>query len=155
MNILLNGWFLLKTMRTLLILGLILIAQFASGQNDMLERYQWRNRLILLFGSKSESSVEKQITELEKDPEGITDRDLLIFHIGGDKVSFIGKSSNPVLSADRLRDRYNKEEHEFRYILIGKDGGVKLNKKEFVPNEELYSLIDAMPMRQREMRERK
>ena len=142
-------------MRTLLILGLILTAQLANGQNDMLEQYQWKNRLILLFGSMSESSVEKQITELEKDPEGITDRDLLIFHINKDEVSFILKSSNPSLSASQLRSRYNIDKNEFRYILIGKDGGVKLNKKEYVPNKDLFSVIDAMPMRQREMRERK
>ncbi len=142
-------------MRTLLILGLILTAQLANGQNDLLEQYQWENRLILLFGSISESAVEKQITELEKDTEGITDRDLLIFHIDGDEVRFIGKSANPALSADKLRNRYNIRGQEFRYILIGKDGGVKLDKKEFVPNKSLFSVIDAMPMRQREMREGK
>ncbi|MBS3771945.1 MAG: DUF4174 domain-containing protein [Bacteroidales bacterium] len=142
-------------MRTLLILGLILTAQLANGQNDMLEQYQWENRLILLFGSISESAVEKQITELEKDTEGITDRDLLIFHIDRDEVRFIEKSDNPAPSADKLRNRYNIGEQEFRYILIGKDGGVKLNKKEFVPNKDLFSVIDAMPMRQREMRNRK
>jgi hypothetical protein len=111
--------------------------------------------LVLLFGSISEYSVEKQINELKRDPEGINDRDLLIFHIEGNEVGFIGKSSSPSLSADRLRNRYNIAEQEYRYILIGKDGGVKLNKKEFVPNKDLYSVIDAMPMRQREMRERK
>ena len=141
-------------MRTLLILVLILTAQLANGQSDMLEQYQWKNRLILLFGSSS-SSVEKQITELEKDPEGITDRDLLIFHINKEEVRFILKSSNPSLSASQLRNRYNIDKNEFRYILIGKDGGVKLNKKEYVPNKDLFSVIDAMPMRQREMRERK
>ena len=142
-------------MKTLLIFGLILTAQLANGQNDMLEQYEWKNRLILLFGSMSQPSVEKQITELEKDPDGITDRDLLIFHTDKDEVRFILKSSNPSLSASQLRNRYNIGEKEFRYILIGKDGGVKLNKKEFVPNRDLYSVIDAMPMRQREMRERK
>lgn len=142
-------------MRTLLILGLILSAHLVNGQSDMLEQYQWKNRLILLFGPASESLVEEQITELEKDPAGIKDRDLLIFHVDGDEVSFIGKSSNSKLSAHRLRNRYDTSEDEFRYILIGKDGGVKLNKKEFVPNKDLYSIIDAMPMRQREMRERK
>ncbi|MFW6103851.1 MAG: DUF4174 domain-containing protein, partial [Bacteroidota bacterium] len=55
--------------------------------NDMLEPYRWKNRLILLFGSMSESSVEKQITELKKDSAGISDRDLLVFHIDGDEVS--------------------------------------------------------------------
>ena len=139
-------------MKTLLILGLILTAQLVNGQSDMLEQYQWKNRLILLFGSLPESSVEKQINELEKDPEGITDRDLLIFYINKEEVRFILKSSNPSLSASQLRKRYNIDKNEFRYILIGKDGGVKLNKREYVPNRDLFSVIDAMPMRQQEMR---
>jgi hypothetical protein len=142
-------------MKIIFFLGLLLSIQFAYGQEDILKQYQWENRLVLLFGSISEYSVEKQINELKRDPEGINDRDLLIFHIEGNEVGFIGKSSSPSLSADRLRNRYNKAEQEYRYILIGKDGGVKLNKKEFVPNKDLYSVIDAMPMRQREMRERK
>jgi len=142
-------------MKTLLIFGLILSAHLVNGQSDMLEKYQWKNRLVLLFGPASESSVERQISQLEEDPAGIKDRDLLIFHIDREEVNFIGKSSSPALSAHRLRNRYNIGDDEFRYILIGKDGGVKLNKKEFVPNKNLYAIIDAMPMRQREMRERK
>lgn len=90
--------------------------------------------------------------ELEKDNEGITDRDLLILHIEDEKVRFLQKSTTSDLSGNWLRSRYNIPEDEFRYILIGKDGGVKLNNNDFVPNEDLFSVIDAMPMRQREMK---
>ena len=142
-------------MRTILLLSLIFLTQFASGQNDQLQQYLWENRLILLFGSISESKIEKQITELEKDTEGIADRDLMVFHIEGEKVRFLQQSSTSSLSGNRLRNRYSIPEDECRYILIGKDGDVKLNSKDFVPNEDLFSVIDAMPMRQREMRNRK
>ena len=97
----------------------------------MLQQYRWENRLVLLFGPITESSVEKQITELKNDTAGITDRDLLIFHIDGENVRFIQKSCTSDLSGSQLRSRYNIREEEFRYILIGKDGGVKLNKKDF------------------------
>ena len=140
-------------MKKLLILILMVMAQFVNGQGNMLEQYRWENRLILFFGSGVDASVEKQITELEKDSAGITDRDLLIFHIDRKSVQFIQKTSNPSLSAEQLRSRYDIKRDEFRYILIGKDGGVKYNKKDFVPNETLFSIIDAMPMRKREMRE--
>ena len=39
---------------------------------------------------------------------------------------------------------------EFRLILIGKDGGIKLNSRK-ISLEEIFSLIDTMPMRQEEM----
>jgi hypothetical protein len=39
-------------------------------------------------------------------------------------------------------------------LLIGKDGGVKLRAEEPLPAAEFFALIDTMPMRRREMRER-
>ena len=39
-------------------------------------------------------------------------------------------------------------------VLIGKDGGEKLRSHEIVSPETLCRLIDSMPMRQEEMRER-
>ena len=39
---------------------------------------------------------------------------------------------------------------EFRLILIGKDGWIKLNTRK-TSLEEIFSLIDRMPMRQEEM----
>ena len=41
-----------------------------------------------------------------------------------------------------------------RRLVIGKDGGEKLRKvDETLSLKELYNLIDAMPMRRREMKE--
>ena len=40
---------------------------------------------------------------------------------------------------------------EFRAILVGKDGTVKLNRRSVVSDEDLFSLIDSMPMRRQEM----
>ena len=47
-----------------------------------------------------------------------------------------------------------KCENKLEYVLIGKDGTQKKRWNLFPSNDELYSLIDAMPMRQFEMRER-
>lgn len=111
------------------------------------------NRIVLLFGNATNAALEKQITELESAPEGISDRDLLIFHIEQEVYLLNSKSSLAAMPAQQFRDKYNVPKGEFRYILIGKDGGVKYNKKEFVSNKTLFTVIDAMPMRQREMRE--
>jgi hypothetical protein len=34
---------------------------------------------------------------------------------------------------------------------VGKDGTVKLSKNSIVPMDDIYALIDKMPMRQREI----
>lgn len=127
---------------------------FVNGQNDFLEQYHWENRIVLLFGSGADQDIEKQIAELESDPEGISDRDLLIFHIGQEVNLLNDDASHADVTAEQFRARYKVPKNEFRYILLGKDGGVKYSKKEFVPNRKLFAIIDAMPMRQREMREK-
>jgi hypothetical protein len=49
---------------------------------------------------------------------------------------------------------YGVERDEFVVILIGKDGGEKLRKTgEILPTDLLFATIDAMPMRQREIRD--
>lgn len=42
----------------------------------------------------------------------------------------------------------------FRVLLVGKDGGVKLDSDAPVTPAELFTLIDAMPMRKAELRSR-
>lgn len=53
---------------------------------------------------------------------------------------------------NRLR-RLASCQKDDEFILIGKDGTVKRVWQNIVPMDELFATIDAMPMRQREMRE--
>ncbi len=41
---------------------------------------------------------------------------------------------------------------EFNLVLIGKDGGVKYRSQQATETRDIFSTIDAMPMRQNEMR---
>ncbi len=41
----------------------------------------------------------------------------------------------------------------FLMLLVGKDGGIKLRSDSVIPVDTLRRTIDAMPMRQREMRQ--
>ncbi|NJL13025.1 MAG: DUF4174 domain-containing protein [Microscillaceae bacterium] len=43
----------------------------------------------------------------------------------------------------------------FTLLLIGKDGGEKLRSPEALPPSQLFALIDAMPMRRREIENQK
>ncbi len=42
----------------------------------------------------------------------------------------------------------------FTLILVGKDGGEKFRSGKITTTQELFAIIDAMPMRQSEMRRR-
>ena len=79
---------------------------------------------------------------------GYRERDMTVTVVAGDSVS--GSSR----SAAALRSRFGVGPGQFRVILVGKDGGVKLSSGSPVAAGTLLRLIDSMPMRAQEMRER-
>jgi hypothetical protein len=52
-----------------------------------------------------------------------------------------------------LRRQFQVDDRRFTVVLLGKDGGEKLRTHVPVTIEKLDALIDAMPMRQQEMRD--
>ena len=140
---------------TLLVMFMYNIFLNASAQKmNIPEDYVWKNRIILLFAPDNDHSLsQQQIAELESDEDGVTERDLITFQILPDQVTG-GKNIQNTEFAQSLRSRYGVNKVEFCAILIGKDGSEKLRKNTVITREELYGVIDAMPMRQREVRER-
>jgi hypothetical protein len=78
---------------------------------------------------------------------------MVIVTVVGDRVtSRFGRG--PGMDADRLRERYSVGRRQFRALLVGKDGGVKLSSGRAISANRLFGLIDSMPMRRKEMRRR-
>ena len=142
--------------QTLLFLLVSTMAVPASGQDRIrLKDYQWKNRLILAFAPSLEDPGYKALEkEIVVQAEEIIDRDLLIFHILETGELKLGESSLQTGSGDYLRERFSIRPGTFTVLLIGKDGGIKLRREGGVELKEIFSLIDTMPMRQREMREK-
>jgi len=46
-----------------------------------------------------------------------------------------------------LRKRYKVNLGEFAVLLVGMDGGIKLNRQNEIRVEDIFDLIDTMPMR--------
>ena len=117
-----------------------------------LSPYQWQNRLLLVFApSPEDGAYEEQRRLLENEDAALKDRDLLVFYLFGDA----GGLEHPSLEiAATLRERYAVPENALTVILIGKDGGEKERYSEPVEPDVLYEVIDAMPMRRQEMREK-
>lgn len=137
---------------TFLLFAFGLLAPFTGTGQNLLEKYQWRNRLVVVFSDNdSQTMAEQQINRLKKDQESLDERDLLYFwfseeHAGGRSPGF---SAQEVAS---LRERYNPEGKPFLLVLIGKDGGVKMTRHAAVEPREIFDLIDSMPMRRSEMK---
>ncbi len=55
-------------------------------------------------------------------------------------------------AAQLLRENLIVSPGQFAVILVGKDGGVKLHRQEETQLDDIFGLIDSMPMGQEEMR---
>ncbi len=118
-----------------------------------LEAYQWKNRIIIIFAPSSDSDgYREQMGEFRAQEDGIQDRDLIILELFENGEGRLGDTSLSERVAPKMRRQFNVMEGKFSLILVGKDGTVKLRSKIPVSISEIFSLIDAMPMRQEEMR---
>jgi len=82
------------------------------------------------------------------------DRDLLVFEVLESVNSFIGTKPLDAHKAITLRERFDVSPGSFTVVLVSKDGGVKLNRTTRVRIKDVFDLIDAMPMRQGQMRQK-
>lgn len=99
-------------------------------------------RLLLFAGDTTDVALTTQREWLRADSAGVEERDIWIA-VFTDPKTF-----------RRMYEHHGAARHEFTLILIGKDGSEKLRSDKPVPTQELFKLIDSMPMRQVEMRNR-
>ena len=111
------------------------MVSFAQSQNK---------RRILLFTDVGNNALvlqQKQI--LESDEAGCLDRDIVI------ETYVLDQTDKKVLK------KYTISTAPFTFLLIGKDGHVALRSYKIVSKEQLFALIDGMPMRRDEMRRKR
>ena len=119
---------------------------------DPLSKYLWKQRVIIIYSPTLDAQHQKQLAELTQAEPGITDRDLVILSLFS--TSGYGPKKEPLEVQDQrfLKQAYIAPKDEFRFLLIGKDGGVKLDRTEMITPTELFAVIDKMPMRINEMK---
>ncbi len=117
---------------------------------NLLESYQWKNRLLLVFAPSPEDELYQQQLEHLSNEDEILERDLIIFHIFGEQGGFAAETRLSEEESSALRKMFGIDRKTFAVVLIGKDGAEKCRWQEPVESPELFTLIDAMPMRQAE-----
>lgn len=112
------------------------------GYDVQLDSFQWSHRPVVVFAnSPNDPRFQEQIDKLMEDPAALLDRDVVVL-VDSDPAR---KSS----LRKKLRPR------GFMMVLIGKDGGVKLRKPLPWSVREISRTIDKMPMRLREVEDRR
>lgn len=118
-----------------------------------MEDYRWRFRPVLMSAPSDRDGLLLQQREAFSTAlDGLRERDIVLIEIVGEDVATVIGPDCPAAAGD-LRERYDIAADRFSVVLLGKDGGIKLLSDEPVSPERLFRLIDAMPMRQREMSE--
>ncbi len=120
-----------------------------------LARYRWKNRVVLIFAqSNSDTAHQAFWRDWSRRSEAVSDRELLLVEVFEESDSRLGDTQLSAASAVKLRSQFKIDSGTTAFILIGKDGTEKLSK-ESIELDELFEVIDAMPMRQREAKSRK
>ena len=98
-------------------------------------------RQLLIFGQPESQLVLAQLKLLKKHAAKVEERDIIIRLVA---------KENPIYK------KYKVEASKpLTVILVGKDGGEKHRTHNVITARQLFALVDAMPMRQVEMRNTK
>jgi hypothetical protein len=149
-----------------LVLFLILFAPpvMADASPDSvdfrLDAHRWEHRLLFVFApSETSDSLDAQAARFDGRDAGFRDRDLLLLTITGEAAGTLreapGAEARPLTEAAvrRLYDHFGVPTDAFRVLLVGKDGTEKRRDAAPVSVRSVFDTIDAMPMRQQELRE--
>lgn len=133
-----------------LLIGQTLVMESVSNQKTslkaILNEKKDKRRVILLYGrDDAQHFLIDQQEALSEAKDGLNERDM-------DVVVLI---ASMVTEPDRqflMHDFKLSPSEDFVGWLIGKDGGVKHTFKKLATADELFKLVDGMPMRKQEIK---
>ena len=128
-------------MRTFLlfILAGSLINSAGSADSDLAGR-PWKKRVVVvLASSENDPHLKSQQAIAAKASAEFLERDLIL-------ISEIAEGP--------LHQKYGVPSRQFQVLLIGKDGHTAANWSTPITSAELFSIIDVMPMRRDEIRQK-
>ena len=135
---------------TFLVITALLLVSFAKvadteenyfsevEKNTNIKGFEWAQRPIVVFAnSDKDPNFISQMEFLSQDIKALKERDIVVL-----------VDTNPSIPS-ALRKKLRP--HGFAFILIGKDGQVKLRKPSPWNIREIARVIDKMPIRQQEI----
>lgn len=119
----------------------IAVSFAATSHADTLDEYLWDKRPIVVFAdTENDLLFKRQMELLSEGEEDLLERDVVVL------------TDTNAAAPSELRKTLRPR--GFQLTLIGKDGQVKLRKPRPWTVRELSRVIDKMPMRQQELRQR-
>lgn len=129
-----------------------------SGQN--LERHLWKNRILIVkTHQEGAKKYQDQVKEFKSLANEFEERKLVLYQVEGTRYKLLDYGNADSIQSGEVSQKLEKEvligKDPFEVILIGLDGNVKLQQTQVMLGEELFKIIDRMPMRKAELRRKK
>ena len=125
-----------------------------TAQN--MTNFKWEYRILIIkelhTGSQEFKDQEEHFRNSNKE---FKERKLLLLTISNDKYTVFNFETNSSMISGKLSENMPKtildNSNNFEVILIGLDGSIKLRQENILLKEDLFRIIDSMPMRISEM----
>lgn len=127
----------------------MLSSYFLFSQN--MENHLWKHRVLLIYSiDKKNQKPKNQLTILREQKKKLLDRKIVVYSFTEKRYSF--NFENKWENTEILYSKFNPKNEPFRVRLIGLDGEIKLEQPTILSTEKLFTIIDGMPIKKREIR---
>ena len=109
--------------------------------------FKWINRLLII----KNQNQKKLFTQMKANENKLFERDIITIVII-DENAYIENNILPYNFYKSLKNKLNKIDNIYETILIGRDGKIKKTYKIDIDLNVIFSDIDKMPMRIKEMK---
>jgi|GEM_PF-315876 len=110
---------------------------------------KWNFRpLIVVTPDAGQPAYQHLRQQLDESRDQFADRDMLLYTVEGNSGMRHGQPMTPYETQALLEALGVSPNQGVTTILVGKDGGKKVQQQGDVELQEIYSTIDSMPMRQ-------
>ena len=145
-----------KLLQVSMFLIMIGCTSFVNVTAQNLEKHTWKNRILLVKTSDSSSAIyREQIKEFSNSSEELKVRKFVLYKIINDHFEMIDFTNPELIDSGKIQGKQIgkslNDKDNFEVILIGLDGGIKLQQTKVLTKEALFNIVDAMPMRRSEL----
>lgn len=139
----------MKTFVALLSAALPLLAQAAD---DPLQAERWKTRPLIVLAASADDPLLARVRQALQEPanrEAFVERDMVLYTVVGQQGS---RNDQPLdsIATKRLLLALDAGNSRPQVILVGKDGGKKIQEGADADLQAIFNTIDRMPMRRSE-----
>lgn len=127
---------------------------FADSEYNPLMADRWKHRPLVVIANSNNDPMLQSIYQLLKDPAiqaDFDDRAMVLYALTPEKATRNGEDIEPTEAQAILNTFQQTQPYKPTAYLVGLDGGIKLRQQHRIDLQEIFTLIDGMPMRQREL----